>query len=156
MKSVRLSLIALLFILIFSGMASAQLPDEDMGRYIQELRNYKHEFLTRELNLSREQQRNFFELYDAMEDQEIQLNAEIRDLEKNVMENTQASEVETDAAINAIFSQKQREADLEASYLPRFKEILTPAQLLRLKQAERRFNQRVMRRARPRHQPQQQ
>ena len=33
--------------------------DPDRERYISELRNYKHDFLTRELDLSREQQRDF-------------------------------------------------------------------------------------------------
>lgn len=154
MNSIHNLLTVLILMLISTGVTSAQLPDEDMGRYITELRNYKHRFLARELNLSREQQRNFFELYDAMEDQEIQLNAETRELERNVLDNAQATEVETDAAINAIFAQKQREAELEATYLPRFKEVLTPAQLLRLKSVERRFNQHVMRRTRP-HQPSQ-
>lgn len=148
MKPVRTLLTAFLLI-SFIGSLSAQIMDEDMDRYVNELRNYKHEFLTRELDLSREQQRNFFELYDAMEDQELQLNAETRELERNVINNSQATEVETEAAINAIWAQKQREAEMEAEYLGRFKEILTPAQLLKLKSAERQFNRQVIRRARP-------
>ncbi|MDE6120197.1 MAG: hypothetical protein K2F63_00240, partial [Muribaculaceae bacterium] len=32
-----------------------QLNDEDRGRFISEIRNYKHEFLTRDLNLTRDQ-----------------------------------------------------------------------------------------------------
>ena len=48
--------------------------DPDRERYISELRNYKHDFLTRELDLSREQQRDFFPLYDEMEDRVMKIN----------------------------------------------------------------------------------
>lgn len=147
MKHLRLLILALVA-LLGAPHLSAQLQDDDRDRYINEIRAYKHDFLARDLDLSRDQQRTFFEAYDAMEDEIMQLNADTRALERSVSDNADATEVETEAAISAVYSQKQREAEIENEYLERFRQILSPRQLLRLKAAERRFNQRLMRQSR--------
>lgn len=143
MKHIYPILVLLLFMTL---RATAQVNEgTPRERYLNELRTYKHNFLTRELELDREQQRNFFELYDSMEDRLQQLNDQTRELERNVVNDSEATDVEVDAAINAIYSQKQKEADIENEFLPRMREILSPRQLLKLKQSERMFNQQLVR-----------
>lgn len=114
-------------------------------QYINEIRAYKHDFLARDLELSRERQRAFFQSYDAMEDELLRLNEETRELERSINDNADASDVELEAAAIAIYGQKGKEAEIEARYLEVFKEQLTPRQLVRLRSAERRFNQYLMR-----------
>lgn len=80
-----------------------------------------------------------------MDDQLQQIGAETRDLERNVLENVEASDTEVEAAAAAIYSQKQREGKVEAEYYEQFKEILSPRQLLKLKSAERKFTQQLVR-----------
>ena len=80
--------------------------DPDRERYISELRNYKHDFLTRELDLSREQQRDFFPLYDEMEDRVMKINDDIREIERKIENSDNASEIEIESAAQVIFSQK--------------------------------------------------
>ncbi|MGN0219250.1 MAG: hypothetical protein ACI4AX_03085, partial [Muribaculaceae bacterium] len=62
--------IIILFLAAFATSAAAQprQTPENRERWKSELRNYKHEFMARELDLSREQQSKFFPLYDQMED----------------------------------------------------------------------------------------
>lgn len=114
-------------------------------QYINEIRSYKHDFLARDLDLSRERQRAFFESYDAMEDEILQLNEETRELERRVDGSAEVSEVELEAAAAAIYGQKGKEAEIEARYYEIFRQQLTPRQLFRLRGAERRFNQHLMR-----------
>lgn len=146
---------AILFALAILPIVAQQPAGYDRERYISEVRNYKHEFIARELDIPHEHQQAFFEMYDAMEDEEMQLNQDIRELEQQVISNAEASDVEVEAAAAAVFLQKQKETEIETRYFERFSEVLTPHQLLRLKSVERRFNQQLMRQHRRRNAPRQ-
>ncbi len=123
-----------------------QLPDpENREKYINEVRRYKHDFLAKDLDLSREQQREFFPVYDAMEDELMKINDETRELERKTTTNAEASDTELEAAAQAIFSQKQREGEVELQYFDKFRKILNNRQLLRLKNTERKFTQQLVR-----------
>lgn len=121
-----------------------QLNEDDRNRYVNQIRAYKHDFLAKELGLSKAQQDAFFELYDAMEDRTMDLGGEVRDLEKKASA-AGASDEEMAAAAIALYSQKMREGEIEMEYYEKFKETLTPAQLVALKSAERKFTQELMR-----------
>ena len=121
-----------------------QLNEDDRNRYVNQIRAYKHDFLAKELGLSKAQQDAFFELYDAMEDRTMDLGGEVRDLEKKASA-AGASDEEMAAAAIALYSQKMREGEIEIEYYEKFKETLTPAQLVALKSAERKFTQELMR-----------
>lgn len=136
---------ALLFMAMVPAKALAQqLNEDDRNRYVNQIRAYKHDFLAKELGLSKAQQDAFFELYDAMEDRTIDLGGEVRDLEKKASA-AGASDEEMAAAAIALYSQKMREGEIEIEYYEKFKETLTPAQLVALKSAERKFTQELMR-----------
>ena len=141
--------IPLMCALLFMAMVPAktlaqQLNEDDRNRYVNQIRAYKHDFLAKELGLSKAQQDAFFELYDAMEDRTMDLGGEVRDLEKKASA-AGASDEEMAAAAIALYSQKMREGEIEIEYYEKFKETLTPAQLVALKSAERKFTQELMR-----------
>ena len=126
----------------------AQTPgrkDSDRERVLSEIRNYKHDILVKTLDLTKDQQREFFPIYDELEDRLQELNAETRDLEKRVAANEVASETEIAAAAAMVYSQKDREGTLEMEYYDKFKSILTPRQLLGLRGAEKSFTQKLVR-----------
>ncbi len=155
-KRTILSIILLLSVASFASAAaqSSVLSPDDRQRWISEIRNYKHDFLARELDLSREQQNEFFPLYDEMEDRIEALNAQARDIEANVSENPDAGDLEILGAAYAQFELKKLEGEIELEYYDKFKEILNPRQLLQLKSAERLFTrQLVNRRNQMRQQP---
>lgn len=125
-----------------SALAQPRPTPENRERWKSELRNYKHDFMARELDLSRDQQSKFFPLYDQMEDSIEQINTDTREIEKRIGDD--ASDIQTEAAARALFEQKSREGQLELEYFDSFKTILTPRQLLKLKSAERQFMRRLM------------
>lgn len=124
------------------------LSKEDRQKYLDEMRQYKREFLVKELNLSRDQQNQFFPVYDQMDSEINQIAEETRDLEAKVMENADATDTEVESAARTVFEQKKREGEVEMVYFDKFKEILTPKQLLNLKNAERKFTQQLVRHGR--------
>lgn len=149
MKGISAILLSVLCALsAFNSVAQRQgkpLTDEDRQRIRSEIRSYKHEFLARELEMSREQQREFFPVYDEMDEAVDRINFETRELERKVSQKADASEVEIEAAARAVFSQKSAEGEVEKQYFDRFRQILSGKQLLRLRKAERKFTQRLMR-----------
>ena len=138
---------ALALILACSVGASAQSERENAGRdrIMAELKPYKHDFLIKDLKLSKEQSKEFFPVYDQMDEELMKINEETRELERKTEDNAEASDTEVEAAARATFEQKQREGEVEMKYYDQFKEILTPRQLLRLKGAERRYTQWLVR-----------
>lgn len=140
----------LLFILLVIAAAipsiaqNPVLSSADRQRWLSEIRGYKHDYLTRELDLTREQQQDFFPLYDAMEDEVERINTDTRELEQRAAENKDATDLELENAARTIFEQKRAEGQIEMTYFEKFKEILTPQQLLRLKSVERRFTQQLV------------
>lgn len=139
-----ISLIMLAMSAIPSSAQGPALSNADRQRWLSEIRGYKHDYLARELELSREQQQGFFPLFDAMEDEVERINAETRDLEQKACENENASDLELENAARTIFEQKRAEGQVEMTYFEKFKDILTPRQLLQLKSAERRFTQQLV------------
>lgn len=136
--------------LCVSEAVAQQLNDEDRDRYINEIRTYKHDFLTRDLNLSREQQKEFFVLYDEMDEKLQQLNTETRNLERQVDANSEASATEIEAVARAVFEQTAKEGNIELEYFDKFSKVLTPRQLLKLKSSEKKFTQLLVRQHRRR------
>lgn len=124
--------------------AAQQLNEEDRNRYVTQIRAYKHDYIVKELDLTKEQQNAFFELYDNMEDKIMDLGTEVRNLENSALSDNASSE-EVSAAVAALYSQKQQEGEIEMEYYEKYKNILSPRQLVLLKQAERKFNQQLMR-----------
>lgn len=142
-----------LFIIALAACAAftmqAQPPQPDLSeaqreKYVAEIRQYKHEYLAKELELTREQQREFFPVYDEMEDRMMKLNGETRDLERRTLDKANASETELAAAAQAVFSQRLKEGQIEMTYFEKFSKILNNRQILRLKNTERKFTQRLM------------
>jgi len=75
----------------------AQAPgpkDIDRDRFLSEIRNYKHEVLVKSLELTKEQQREFFPIYDELDNRLQEINTETRELEKRVAVDQTATDTE--------------------------------------------------------------
>ena len=140
--------LSFLFLIVATSLASAthaQQPDElDRQRLINEVRNYKHDFLAKDLELTKSQQNDFFALYDEMEERIEKLNSDTRDLVQRTISDPAASDVELDAAARAVYQLKNEESNIELEYFDHFKKILQPWQLILLKNAERKFTRQLM------------
>lgn len=113
--------------------------------WMADLRNYKHEFYKKDLNLTREQEAPFFKAYDQMDDELMRVGEETRTLERKISTNAEATDTELESAARTLFEQKKREAEIELKYFDEFKNVLTKRQLLKLKETERRFNRALLR-----------
>lgn len=119
--------------------------DADRVQFKKELREYKHRFIARHLELTKEQEEPFFELYDKMEDETAKITNETRELERKISESgDEVTDLEYDTATDALFELKVKEGDIEKSYLDKFRTVLTKKQLFMLKSVERNFNKELM------------
>lgn len=140
------SLILTLIFLTSVTMYAQNRPMPNMKEWMKELRQYKHDMFAKRLNLSREQQEKFFPLYDEMDNSVMELNRNTRMLEdKIVRSKDKVSDLEYEKSAEAIYEMTKKQGEIEMEYFAKFKTILTPQQLFRLKQAERDFSRELMR-----------
>lgn len=144
MKKLLLTLV----IAVTALAASAQFSPAERQRWLGEMRNLKHDFIAKELSLTKDQEREFFPLYDKMEDEIAALNAQTREDEARVAADRDATDLEMENTARTVFEQKRAEGQIEMTYFEKYKTILTPKQLLQLKNAERKFTQQLVNRHR--------
>lgn len=146
MKRLSSLIVLVITIIAFSSTVSAQCrpTPEDRERWFTEMRNYKHQFMTERLNLTKEQQNEFFPIYDKMDDELFQLNHETRQLEKKIRKAGKASDIEYETAARALFELGEKESKIRLRYFDQFKEILSPEQLFLLISVEREFTKKIM------------
>lgn len=142
----RVTLFALLLLLL-SAMPAAADKKQPTPRqqWFKELAQYKRDFMIKELCLNEQQQQKFFPVYEEMEKKIMKANDETRALERKIDHSKEkVSDLEYEKAAEAQFEVKAKEAAIEASYLPKFKQILTPKQLYKLKHAEKKWTRELM------------
>lgn len=138
------AIIAFILILFTSASSFAQ-NNVDRKKWLKEIQEYKHEFLIKELDLTKEQQEKFLPMYDEMDCKIRQVNDQARDYQRKVRQmKDKASELEYEKAAEAQFEVKAKEGEIEKSYFSKFKTVLTPKQLFRLKHAEWKFTKELM------------
>ena len=75
----------------------------------------------------------------------FKVNREARAMEKKITKSSEkVSDLEYEKAAEAMYEVKGKEAAIEKQYFTKFKTVLTPKQLFELKQAERRFTDKLM------------
>lgn len=145
-KFILLSLVFIASLLAPAINAQPQAPQSaEREQWMSEMRQYKRNYFTKELDLSRDQQNKFFPLYEEMENQTFKINEEARLMEKRVSEMPDPTDLEYEKATDAIYETKMKEAELEKEYLQKFKTILNKKQMFRLKAVERQFSRDMMR-----------
>ncbi len=117
----------------------------DRKEWFKQMRCYKHDFMAKELSLTKEQQEKFFPLYDEMESQLHKVQRESMMLEHKINTSSSlVSDLEYEKAAEAMVEVKGKEAAIEEQYLKKFKTVLSAKQLFGLKQAERKCTRELM------------
>lgn len=104
-----------------------------------EMTDYKHDILARELDLKDEQKTQFFALYDALDRDRRALYAKARHARKAVSAKAKASDGELVEAARLEVEAAQGVGNLEMKYFNEYKKVLTPRQLFKLGDAERKI-----------------
>lgn len=137
-----------LVLLFFALPAVSYAQDSDIQtrkKWFQEVRNYKYDFFTKEMELTKEQQNAFFPEYEAMEKAIFMVNKEAREMESKITNSKDAvSDTEYEAAALALTKIKQKEGEIEMEYFTKFEKILSKKQLFLLKRAENKFTQSIL------------
>lgn len=142
----KLILIALMMVAAATAAPSAEAQGKaSREQWMTEMRQYKRNYLAKELELTKEQQNKFFPLYEAMEDECAALDEDTRQMERRISQAADASDLEYEKATEAMYETKVKQAEIERGYAAKFKEVLTPKQLFRLKDADRKFARTMMR-----------
>ncbi len=148
MQKIITTIIVCLFLSAGLQNVSAQGPGDkrpDRKEWFKEMRAYKHNFLAKELSLTKEQQDKFFPLYDEMEQKLHKIQHESMELENKINRSQSAvSDLEYEKAAEAMVEVKGKEAAIEEQYFAKFKGVLSAKQLFQLKQAERNFTRELM------------
>lgn len=146
----RISTLLLLSILFAVSATAQDAPSRrDRQKWLEDIREYKHNYLEKELQLTQEQAVQFFELYDKMCDEISQLNDEVRQMEIRVYEADESAnitETEYEAVTQAIINAGVKEADIRNNYYTQFADIISKKQIFMLNKAERDFNMQLLRR----------
>lgn len=128
-----------------AAMADCNPSDDDRAKWFDQLRQHKREYITKELDLTKDQQAKFFPVYEEMDTKIMQLNDEARAMERKLDKDGKAA-VDADylKASETMFSLKSKEGAIEKQYYSKYKQILTPRQLFKLKKVERKFTRELM------------
>lgn len=130
-------------LLTFNASATPQ-HHAEREQWMSEMRQYKRLYFAKELDLNADQKAKFFPLYEEMDNKVAKINEDARAMEKRVAELPAASDLEYDKATEAIYDAQVQSAQVEKEYSEKFRSILTPKQLFRLKAVERQFNRELM------------
>lgn len=114
-----------------------QKPDRE--KWFQELREWKHQFLIKEVELTEEQQPKFFAVYDAMQNEILAIHDGTRNMEKKLSLNKQASDLEYEKMAEALIEVKIKEGEIQKRYLDKMKTVISNRQLYKLQVAEKKF-----------------
>lgn len=143
----RSVLIALLLVLL---PASVMFADDKRQRperkqWLKEMRQFKHEFMIKELDLTPEQQSEFFAVYDRMNEEIFSLEQQTRQIEREVRKKgDEATDLEYEKAAEACCELAGKRNAILMRYFSDYKEILTKKQLFLMDGAERKFINHIM------------
>lgn len=143
MRKLRILPILLLGMLWIALPAMAQ-ERQDRDQWMNEIKQYRRTYLTKELDLSRDQQNKFFPIYEEMEERTAQVEEDARLMERRISEATDATDLEYEKATEALYDAKLTQAEIEKSYMDKFRAVLSARQLFQLKSAERQFQREML------------
>lgn len=114
--------------------------DGNRRKWLNDVKDYKYQMLEREAQMTPEQAKMFFPLYQEMENKVFMVNLEARQREMQVSDNfDDATDEDFKQAAQALSDVKVLEAEIEKEYYPQFAKILSNKQLFLLKRAETHF-----------------
>lgn len=130
----------LILILVLAGSAFSQ---ENRKEEIEKLRK---EYFTRQLNLSADEAKKFWPVYNEMQLEIQKLHKEKRGRMRNIKENFNTmSDAELEKMINDELAFRQKELDIDKKYHERYKSILSVRKLALYYRAQEGFKRELIR-----------
>lgn len=144
-----LTILCFIVVAATAAMAQGKGPSkEQRQQWMREMCKAKLEYLSKELNLNQSQQEEFTATYSEMEKELHKVGHDTREygrqIRRKMNSDAQVSDVEYDKASEALFELKGKENEIEMRYYEKFRKVLTPQQLFKLKIAEQQWTRELM------------
>ncbi|MDE5773712.1 MAG: hypothetical protein K2H86_04570 [Muribaculaceae bacterium] len=136
-------LLLLLLMVAGSAAVSAQCrkgPDPKMWKEIQE---FKLKFLSQEMDLSKDQEQKFFDLYNEMSEKKKAIFDEMRTVQNSLDKNKNADDKDYEEASKKLDALRDKDVALNKEYDKKFEKILTKRQIYKMKAAEDKFRHKM-------------
>ena len=145
----RFKAFLVLITLLMSFSVMAQRPDGSSRPNMEKLKAMKVGVLTEKLELTENQAKGFWPIYNKFDDERQNLNRAMRAKMRATgdEESTEESEI---ARQDELFELREKELDLTKRYRPEFLRVISAKQYSDLVLAEREFNQMLLRELRER------
>lgn len=146
------TLILMLAVLLLAAPAYADKKKKACGEnWRKEMRDFKLRFLAQEMELKPDQQKQFVTLYTQMSDEKEAVMRQTRTIVERVNKLENPTDADYTAASEALIRAHEQDLAIEKKYEEKFKTFLSPKQIFSLKEAERKFRDKLreMRRSRP-------
>lgn len=143
----KLILLSILTLFAFSAFSQKKV---DHKRNSREVLEFKMKYLAQEMDLSEDQQKKFFPIYE-------QLDAEVREVFRSVkaaekrVDKANSSEEDYAALNKARTDAKLKLAEIERKYDEKFSQFLTKKQIVKMKDAEESFRKKMRESHRKKH-----
>lgn len=138
-----------LFLLAIPFMLSAQQPDANKRKQIEA---EKVGVYTRVLNLTAEEAKKFWPIYNQMQEEYEKLRNEKRRLHKEMVEKyASLSDNEIEKNLDQFLAIEQKELDLKKKYMDEFKKAIPIKKVALMHKAEREFKRQLLHRFRGEH-----
>ena len=147
MKFACLAILAISATFMFATPAYAAGKSAQRSQRYTEMLDHKHKMIVEQTGMTPSQRDKFMPLYEAMEKEIYETNAEARKLENQVSAKKNPSDSEYRQAAEALSQAKVREGEIEAKYYDKFAKILSQKQLFQLKRAENQFTKSMLTRS---------
>ncbi|MCY7359952.1 MAG: hypothetical protein LH609_21370 [Rudanella sp.] len=138
MRQLLMSWLLMSTLLLAVGPVQAQ---DGEGR--QKIESAKIGYITNRLNLTTDQAPQFWPVYNEYSSRKQELNRKIRQLNSQSLKQGVA-EQDVIRNLNQSNDAKQKVADLDQEYQPRFLKVISAGQLAELQNAERTFNKMLL------------
>ena len=133
---------AILLMMLLPLAASAQ-RNGNRENVEKELHEYKLKYLAQEMELRADQQSRFFEVYNRMTKKKRKVFRTAVEMERKVKNDKNASAADYQRATDAMSEAKIKEGQIDQRYEDEFNKFLTPKQIYQMKEAEKKFRQKM-------------
>jgi hypothetical protein len=133
----KITILITILTLAFSSSLKAQ---DDFPRGKEKIRAAKVGLITNRLNLTEDQAKTFWIVYEEFDKKRSEIRKNIREMTAE-SRNITTSDDKILSDLKEVLSLKQKEVDLERDYLPKFLKTINVRQLSELFKTEQLFNQ---------------
>lgn len=132
--------VSILITVLFIAFSTSLKAQDDIPRGKEKIRAAKVGLITNRLNLSEEQAKTFWIVYEEFDKKRSEIRKNIRQMTAE-SRNITASDDKILSDLKEVLSFKQKEVDLEKEYLSKFLKTINVRQLSELFKTEQLFNQ---------------